>query len=382
MRIWYLNITPTWRKASGGHDTSIPVELSSYSVVPIEFPMMMTLHRSNLTPAGLKSVQLRGLRKEWGGRFQIHQDAFWAHPDQWLYGLTFDGAGWKDPNTGEEITIDTPYNYELDKKRKPGEKTYVFGIDWKGLCADQRVDLYYNTTNHAMMFRVDIHPKYIICICVDQRVTVTNKDRWHKLLHDQRASLQVWEENGQGRRNFSHPTVNYVERVPQHWETAPGSGGTVQALCNTGNLVCNDDEIFKPITASRTRKAIARLPDTDLCTPQSQQFKMLDLGIGKDLALTTVQERKCWHRDNVNSEPGKWPCIVCTQFTPNDKHKCATIGCTGFNTEVQRFRRFEEDAANTVERLSSGVGMVTVPNGKQFLEFLGPSDMPGNTKST
>ena len=131
-----LDITPTWQKACEGHDVAIPIALSSYSVVPPTFPMAVTWHRSNLTQSGLASVKKEGFKTTWGGRFQIHTDPFWKNSEEWPYGLTAEGAHWIDPNTGEVIIINTPYNYEVHKKRRNGEKTYIFGIDWKGLYSD------------------------------------------------------------------------------------------------------------------------------------------------------------------------------------------------------------------------------------------------------
>ena len=100
---------------------------------------------------------------------------------------------------------------------------------------DQGGDLYYNTTNHAMMFRTDVHAKYMVCQFKvgGLGMTIMNRHRWHEILAACERQTQAWEIVAKIDGvfdNYDYPRCNYVERTPEPNETAPASKGQVQGL--------------------------------------------------------------------------------------------------------------------------------------------------------
>ena len=83
------------------------------------------------------------------------------------------------------------------------------------------------------MFVSDVHAKYNICMYKvgGLGMTVMNRTRWHEILSAS-ESLAVWEATAAGVagtiRSYKCPKVNYIERVPEPYETAPASRGQIQ----------------------------------------------------------------------------------------------------------------------------------------------------------
>ena len=258
-----LDICPKWMRACDGHDVNLPLRIMSYVKVPAGAELGVVWHKTNLTKGGYRNVIKHGLKKTHGGRHRIFGDGFWKNKNQWPWGLTGEGSTFHCPDTGRLVCIDTPYGFQNEKKCRPDEKTYWFAVDWRAQKKDQVEDLFYNTTNHSMMFANDVHAKYLLMSMYEggPGMTVHQRVRFFQVLaaaEQQRLTWELARQYDEVTDGNDFPKCNFIERKPEPNETAPGSEGNVVSTHDAAVLVMQDDIEFRPVYGAKVTRQTTR----------------------------------------------------------------------------------------------------------------------------